>query len=233
MQSYLNYQGTLNNALTSGYLCPGKTSRCLPFSDSLLRKACNSYKHTVIKILTARVPDKTIQSFRELFQQQNEYDVKVIHLVRDPRAVIYSRMKSVSWIKSSYRDSNFSSHVHELCDPIEQNIRLGLLYPPPWLRNRFKVVRFEDLAVNTVNIAQELYRFTGFDWSESVGKWISAHNRPPSNFNERAPYSLYRNPSDVIDNWKSAPEDLIRIVEDVCSDLMKMLGYDRWVNEER
>jgi len=59
------------------------------------------YKHTVIKILTARVPDKTIQSFRELFQQQNEYDVKVIHLVRDPRAVIYSRMKSVPGLGNS------------------------------------------------------------------------------------------------------------------------------------
>lgn len=159
-----------SEALTSGYLCPNKSSECLTFSDSLLKKACNSYNHTVIKILTSRVPNKTIQSFRELFQQKNGYDVKLIHLVRDPRAVIYSTMKSVKWMNISHRDSNFRSYVQRLCDPIEQNIRMGLLYPPPWLKDRFKVVRYEDLAVSTVRIARELYRFAGFDWSTSVDK---------------------------------------------------------------
>ena len=219
-----------SKALTSGYLCPTKTLGCLPFSDSLLKKACNSHKHTVIKILTHRVPNKTIQSFRELFQQQNGYDVRLIHLVRDPRAVIYSRMNSVKWIKS-YQDSKFRSEVHRLCDPIEQSIRLGLFHPPSWLKDRFKVVRYEDLAANTVNITRELYRFAGFDWSRSVDKWISDHDRPPSNYKEKTAYSLYRNASNIIDKWKNAPEDLIRVVEDVCSDLMNMLGYDRWINK--
>ena len=200
-------------------------------TDLLLKKACNSHKHTVVKILTSRVPNKTIQSFRELFQQQNGYDVRLIHLVRDPRAVIYSRMNSVKWIKTSYRDSKFRLYVHQLCYPIEQNIRMGLFYPPPWLKDRFKVVRYEDLAVNTVNITRELYRFAGFDWSRSVDKWISAHDRPPSNSKERSAYSLYRNASHVIDKWQSAPEGLIRVVEDVCSDLMEMLGYHRWINK--
>lgn len=190
MQSYLNSQGKRSKALTSGYLCPGKKLRCLPFSDSLLKKAWNTYKHTVIKILTSRVPDKTIQSFRELFQRQNEYDVRLIHLIHNPRAVIYSRMKSVNWTKRAYRGSNFSLDVHQLCDPIEQNVRMGLLDPPPWLKDRFKVVRYDDLAVNTVNIAWELYRFAGFDWSKGVDKWISAHNRPPSDTKEKSAQSL-------------------------------------------
>ena len=33
--------------------------------------------------------------------------------------------------------------VYRLCDTIEQNIRMGLLYPPPWLKDRFKVVRYD------------------------------------------------------------------------------------------
>ena len=218
-----------SKALTSGYLCPSKTLRCLSFSHSLLKKTCNSYKHTVIKILTSRVPNKTLQSFRELFQQQNGYDVRLILLVRDPRAVIYSQINSVKWIKGSYRNSHFRSNVQNLCDTIEKNIRLGLLYPPPWLKDRVKVVRYEDLAVNTVGIARELYRFAGFDWSRSIDEWISAHERPPTN-SDRSAYSLYRNASDVIDKWKNAPEELIRVIEDVCSDLMDVVGYDRWIN---
>ena len=223
-----------SEALTSGYLCPNRSSGCLTFSDSLLKKACNSYKHTVIKILNSRVPNKTIQSFRKLFQQKNAYDVRLIHLVRDPRAVIYSRIYSVNWMKISYRDSKFRSYVQRLCDPIEQNIRMGLLYPPPWLKGRFKVVRYEDLVVSTVSIVQELYRFAGFDWSTSVDKWISVHDRPPNNSTaERNAYSLYRNASHVTDKWKNAPKDLLRVVEDTCNDLMSLLGYERWINRGR
>ena len=58
---------------------------------------------------------------------------------------------------------------------------MGLLYSPPWLKDRYEVVRYEALAVNTVNIAQERYKFVGFDWSGRVEKWIPTHNRPPTN----------------------------------------------------
>ena len=141
-----------SKVLTSGHLCPNGS--CLPFSNALLSKACNSYKHTVIKILTSRVPNKAIESFQEFFQQQERYDTKLIHLVRDPRAVVYSRVKSVKWIKRSYLDQGFRLNVHGICDPIEQNVKMGLFHPPSWLRNRFIVIRYEDLAVNTTNIAQ-------------------------------------------------------------------------------
>ena len=228
-----------SKSLTTGYLCTGKKpdskskTKCPPFSNTLLSKACNSYKHTVTKILTTRVPNKTMESFQELFQHQNGYDVKIIHLVRDPRAVVYSMVNSVTWIEKNYTDQDFHSHVRRTCDLIEQNMRMGLLNPPSWLRNRFKVIRFEDLAVNTVNIAQELYRFAEFDWSVTVDKWISAHNRPPEDAIEKKAYSLYRNASEVIDKWKNAPKELIRVVEDICGDLMDMLGYEKLIKQDR
>lgn len=81
--------------------------------------------------------------------------MRVIHLVLDPSTVIYSEIKFVKWIKRSYRDFNFSLYVHGFCDPKEQNIRMGFFYHPPWLKDRFKVFRYEDLAVNNVNITGE------------------------------------------------------------------------------
>ncbi|XP_078355761.1 carbohydrate sulfotransferase 6-like [Oculina patagonica] len=223
-----------SQSLTSGLLCPGKNNtRCLPFSKTLLSKACNSYNYTVIKILTSRVPNGTIQSIQGLFQQQDRYDVKIIHLVRDPRAVVYSMANSVKWIEKNYSHDDFRSYVSKMCNLIEQNVRTGLLNPPSWLRNRFKVIRFEDIAVNTINNAHELYRFAGFDWSISVDKWISAHNRPPSNEQERDAYSLYRNASDVIDKWKNAPKDFIRAIEDICGNLMDLLGYEKLIKQDR
>ena len=76
--------------------------------------------------------------------------------------MVFSRV-NLKWMKNNL-DPSFRENVQRICDPILQNVRLGLLCPPPWLKDRFKVIRYEDLALNTLNVAQELYRFAGFDW---------------------------------------------------------------------
>ena len=217
-------------ALTA--LCPNR--RCRPFTNTLLSKTCNSYKHTVVKILNWRLPNNTIQSFQELFQK-DRYDVKVIHLVRDPRAVVYSRVNEVQWIKGNYRDPKFRLYVHELCDLVEQNIRMGLLSSSSWLKDRFKVIRFEDLVANTKSMAQQLYRFAGIDWSVSVDQWISAHRDDTAQINLKGSnlYSVRpRNATQVINKWKNAPKELIKGVEDLCGDLMDLLGYEKLLKSD-
>ena len=217
-----------SKALTSGSLCPGKlkSKRCTSFSKTLLGKACNSYKHTVIKILSSRLPDRTIQIFQEHFAHQKRYDVKFINLVRDPRAVVYSWVKS-NWVKN-HSDQEFRVNVKKICDPIEKNVRYGLLSPSSWLKNRFKVIRYEDLVVHTTKIARELYRFAGFDWSAAVDEWITDHERSLNSAVDKNPYSLYRNASAVINKWKrEASVELITVVEDVCGSLMNIMGYTK------
>ena len=49
-----------------------------------------------------------------------------------------------------------------------QNIRLGLFSCLSWLRDRFKVVRYEDLMANMVNVTRDLYKFAGMGWSSNV-----------------------------------------------------------------
>ena len=198
-------------------------SKLTNISKTSLGESCNSYNHTVIKILTKRVPYKTIETLKELFQQINRYDVKMIHLVRDPRAVVYS-MVQLKWIKN-YLHPSFSKYVNSTCDSILQNLRFGLISPPAWLKDRFKVIRYEDLALNTANIAQELYRFAGFDWSASVYEWISTLGK---NTKKGGAYSLYKNASISIGHWRNASEPFIRAVENNCGDLMNFLGYEKW-----
>ena len=202
-------------------------SKLRKISNTLLGESCNSHNHTVIKILTSRVPDKTIETLKELFQKKNRYDVKMIHLVRDPRAVVYSRVQ-LKWVKG-HLHPQFSKYVNSRCDSILQNLRLGLVSPPPWLKDRFKVIRYEDLALNTANIAKELYRFAGFDWSASVDEWISTLAK---NTKKGGPYSLYKNASISIGHWKNAPEPFIRAVENNCGDLMNFLGYEKWRKQD-
>ena len=224
-----------SNALTSGELCPNKpkSTRCASFKTTLLSKACNSYKHTVIKILSPRLPNNTIQSLQELFTQQNRYDVRFINLIRDPRAVVYSWVES-NWIKN-HSDQEFRVNVHKICDSMENNVRYGLFFSPSWLKNRYKVIRYEDLVVNTVNIARELYRYTGIDWSINVDKWISDHQRGLSRVRaNKNPYSLFKNASLVINKWKRrASKEMITVVEQICGSLMNIMGYSKWDEGDR
>ena len=153
----------------------------------------------------------------------------MVHLVRDPRTVVFSRVKLHGWMRGHLHPS-FHKSVQKLCDLILQNIRLGLLYPPPWLKNRFKVIRYEDLALNTLNVAHELYKFAEFDWSASVDEFISALEK---NTKQGGAYSVHRSASVAISRWKTAPKQLIRAVENICGDLMDFLGYKKWEKQDR
>ena len=194
-----------------------------PFSRALLTSTCENHDYTVIKILSARVPNKTIETFKELFQQQSHYDVKLVHLVRDPRAVVNSRV-NLKWMKDHLHPS-FSDNVRRICNPILQNIRFGLFSPSSWLKNRFKIIRYEDLVGNTVNITRELYRFAGFDWSTSIDEWIS---QLANNSKQGTEYCVFRNATAAIHGWKNAPKPFIKAVEDECRDLMDFLGYEKY-----
>ncbi|XP_022802913.1 carbohydrate sulfotransferase 3-like [Stylophora pistillata] len=221
-------------SLSGGYLCPTKKKkkRCRPYSVKLLNKLCHSSKHTVLKILIHRLPNNTLEIFQRIFQQQR-YKLKLIQLVRDPRAVAYSMVNSVQWLNvSSESHQRFRDTLQRVCSHIEKNIKLGLFSPPSWLKNHFRVIRFEDFVVNTTNIAKDLYKFAGFDWSERVETWIATHQRKPHKNNERDPYSLYRDASLVVNKWKKAPLSLTTAVEEVCGSLMDVLGYERMIKSE-
>ncbi|XP_068746620.1 carbohydrate sulfotransferase 5-like [Montipora capricornis] len=196
------------------------------FSKSKLYDICNNYKYTVLKILAHRLPEKSILSLEELFQKKN-YLVKIVHLVRDPRSVVYSMVK-VGWIKN-HSDPSFNRDVTRLCNPMLKNLRLASLTPPPWLKNRFQIIRYEDLAFNTKKITRELYKFAEFDWSSEIYEWINTLN---DNKKQEDAYSLYRNASASIDLWKNAPKPMLRTVESICGDLINFLGYPN-VNETR
>ena len=171
-----------------------KVKRCpegsfAQFSKERLSNACKSYDHTLIKILSHRVPNTTKLTLEKLFQEQNQYDAKLAHLVRDPRGVVYSRVK-LRWMKKNFNRPKFRKSVQNVFDPILQNIRLGLLSCPSWLRDSFKVVRNEDLVANMVNVTRDLYKFAGLGWSSNVVKWISTLD---NNSKYGRAYSVLRN----------------------------------------
>ena len=160
-----------------------------------IEQSCRRQKHVAIK--TIRIPD--IGSLEGLVSDP-ELNVKLIHLIRDPRAVIMSR-NAVHFQK----DENH-------CDELRNNLRY-LENPPDWLRGRHMLLRYEDLADDPLVIAEKIYRFIGSDVVPAeVKAWLQINtNRKSDN-----PYSRSRVSNESAHAWRQ------KIAYSLCVDIQRM-----------
>lgn len=213
---------TKSKALGKSNFCSERFQRLRGVVGSVSH-ACMEKKHTVSKVLVSRLPNKTIESLKLLLDRN--YDIKILQLVRDPRPVVNSWVKT-AWINGT-EDPEFAKNVHRICNPIQENVLLGKSQRE-WLQGRYKLVHYEDLAVNTIKVAREIYNFVGITWAPEVEKWIQSRSIASEKRNPVNPYSTVRNGTVEVTRWVfEAPRDLIRIVEEVCASLMENVGYKR------
>ncbi|XP_028391291.1 carbohydrate sulfotransferase 5-like [Dendronephthya gigantea] len=149
--------------------------------------------------------------------------VYVLYLVRDPRAMIYSRYH-LGWVAPRDRrefaleSGEADEVVKNLCNTIELSLGEVLLNP-----DRIKLVRYEELATDPEGLVRHLFRELHISPSKEVFKWIRSKTSEPV---KRALVSLSRNATLAINSWrKKIPKQLLKIVETRCSRIMKYLGY--------
>lgn len=211
-------------------------------SAETLNKICRKHVNTALKILLERLEPAnlfwllgisglniTLPSFMG-FQPTvrkpripENGRVYVLYLVRDPRAMIYSRYQK-GWIAPHSRreyaveSGEADEAVTKLCTTIELSIGTVLLNPQ-WI----KLVRYEELATNPEKIVRHLFRELRISPSKEVFRWIQSKTHEPVN---PVSFSLSRNASLAINSWrKKIPKQLLEIVETRCSLVMKYLGY--------
>ncbi|XP_072018164.1 carbohydrate sulfotransferase 1-like [Amphiura filiformis] len=141
-------------------------------SSRIIEELCRSRTHVAIK--TVRVPDI---SFLKNIITNSKLNVKVIHLVRDVRALYFSR-KSTKGVN----DMEYSE-----CDELEKNLRFWQ-DPPSWIKGHHMLLRYEDLADEPLLITQKMYEFLGVKVPETVKMWLQYN----TNWKERGEYSRSR-----------------------------------------
>jgi hypothetical protein len=82
-------------------------------------------------------------------------DLKIIYLVRDPRAVIQSRI-SLNLVD----DQNVAEESSQLCDRMEKDAEL---IEKSRNKNRIQIVQYEHFAKNTVSIAKDIFKFLDYE----------------------------------------------------------------------
>uniref|UniRef100_A0A8D0BQP8 Sulfotransferase n=1 Tax=Salvator merianae TaxID=96440 RepID=A0A8D0BQP8_SALMN len=205
-----------------------KNRRCGPLNVTLAAEACLRKEHMALKAVRIR----QLEYLRPLVEDPR-LDMRIIQLVRDPRAVLASRMVAFSgkyetwkkWATEGAATLN-EDEVQRLrgnCESIRLSAELGLRQPA-WLRGRYMLVRYEDIARSPLQKAKEMYRFTGITLTPQVEEWIRKNTQAPQDSN--GIYSTQKNSSEQFEKWRfSIPFKLAQVVQNVCSPAMKLFGY--------
>lgn len=212
-----------------------RTRRCGPLNLTMASESCLQKEHRAIKSVRVR----QLETLRPLAEDPR-LDVKFIQLVRDPRAVLASRMvafeaKYKNW-KQWAMDGDVpidDDEVRKLkgnCDNIRLSAEIGLKQPQ-WLRKRYMLVRYEDIARFPMRKAAEMYRFTGIPFTPQVKSWILRNIQASKKAS--GVYSTQKNSSEQVEKWRfNLPFKIAQVVQKVCGPTLKLFGYKFVSSEE-
>ncbi|KAG7333327.1 hypothetical protein KOW79_003462 [Hemibagrus wyckioides] len=200
---------------------------CRILNLTLASMACQSRSHVSIK--TVRIP---LISHLRLLTEDPRLDLRIVHLVRDPRAIMASRITTFPAEFSAWKIWNATgkqppsmdlTEITKICQDMEDSVNTGPK-KPAWLHGRYLLVRYEDLALNPEAKAKEIYRFLDVYIGDKVLNWISQNTNDTST--TKAKYSTKRDSKTAIENWRlSLNFDIVETMQKLCKNTLDLLGY--------
>ena len=206
-----------------------KRKGCLPVKQQALEHSCRVQHNTIVyKLLLERIPSQSIGKLFEVCEMAGT-ECKVIYLIRDIRPVVMSSQK-VAFFKEVNRKtkSSMRQFVYSHCQMTETNLQL-MKNLHQSLRNRVRLVRYEDVAVEPLEALDSLYKFVELELSENIKQWIVNITQPTLNYlkaEKRNPVSVVRNSLEVLNKWRLLTYSCdVNVIERYCRDVMKLMGY--------
>ena len=190
--------------------------------DSFVR-TCMDLKKVAIK--SVRISD--IGSLLPLIKDKT-VNLKVIHLVRDPRGMIASRVVAMNDIKKTadkvetFTDDTKTALINYCWNNLH-NTDVGTNMPK--FRDNYLLLRYEDVSLDPHEAARRIYNFTGLGAVPgNVSRWIQEH----TSAHVAGTYSTSRVSSQVYQSWRSRISfPTVKTIEEVgtCSQMMQRFGY--------
>nr|XP_045586682.1 carbohydrate sulfotransferase 1-like [Procambarus clarkii] len=182
------------------------------FNASFLTRACQMFPIQLVKTVRLRL------NLTQLFLNDEKMNVKVVFLVRDPRATMSSRYTSVSWCS----DKPDCSSPEVLCSDLQADLKVATalkqLYP-----QRFTIVKYEDLATDPQPQINNLMNFLGMEFSQEIARFVQEHTQEDVN----NPWSTKRKSSDRVSMWKKQlPLQEVHTIQNACESVLKTLKYE-------
>lgn len=208
--------------------------KCSEISQNpgLVDRVCREqFKHSVVKVSPVRLPQEKLANLvPQVLLENPDIDVRILHLVRDPRGNINSRI-NIKWVRD-YPNRFLGRTARKLCDTIRSNlVHADRALKKLNLANRYKLVLYKQIADDPLGTAKEIYKFAGFEMPMETEKWIVESTKPSKDQLKKAlanPYSSVRNASGNADKWRK-DEFFARnqVIENQCKVLMDSLGLKK------
>ena len=228
--------GLFKNPFRSPPICNGteKGNKACPSPETvprLVEEACSRhYRHSVTKLAIVRVPERKLSNiFPRIIDDNPDTEIKVLHVVRDPRGSINSRI-NLGWITDVDKAKNFAAWPKSTCEGITQNVKFGASLEGS-LKNNYMLVKYKDIAFSPVLTAMKIYKFAGFEMQESLVRWIIHATNPNKEILDKEAkkaFSSFRNSTANVEKWRrESPMERTRIIEQECGELLDLLHLER------
>lgn len=212
------------------------SKKCGPLNLTVATMSCLSKGHIAIK--TVRIPQ--VKDLRSLMEDPR-MDLKIIHLVRDPRAIMASRIMAFPheylrawriWNSTGLKPQYLNlTEITSICKDMAASAATGA-QAPPWLQGRYLLVRYEDVAFKPEEMATEIHRFLGLEMDDQVRMWIAKNTKSSALSRRRTgeanvdSYSTMRDSKAAATSWRLHLRfDIARTLQDLCNNTMALLGY--------
>ncbi|XP_062404315.1 carbohydrate sulfotransferase 1-like [Sardina pilchardus] len=206
--------------------------KCGSLNLTLASQSCRQRGNVVIK--TVRVPE--VSDVRDLLEDPR-LNLKVIQLVRDPRGVLASRMMTFPqnyplmrlWKMKRQKPEGLNLTREPVCEDYLRSVATALRQPD-WLRGRYVLLRYEDLAKEPRQKIEEVFTFLGLDLDKSVVDWIKENTRGKGSWSPMEVLSTNRDSATNSDSWRlKLSYDMVQYLQTLCPLTLHELGY-KFVN---
>lgn len=189
--------------------------RCL---ENILKSSCLGASSVIAKVLTHRLPQGGLWGIRKILDANKE--LRIIHLIRDPRRVIAS-MKKAGW----YKRKRFSSQVKAVCGSIWENIK-HVQNESAYFKDRYKLLIFSDMMLNPFSTVVDLYDFLKMaPVPEYVFSWIIRNTM--GYVGRGGTYKTSRNSTEVLNKKLDFTELEESVIDRYCGDVVKFISRFR------
>ena len=205
-----------SNRLCKGQFCEGhdhskNTNKCLKDCPNVeiqeLNKVCQE-KLTIMKII--RICN--IASLAPILNSL-KFNLKILMVLRDPRAVAFSRLKRYP----NWSSTNVINNLKWTCLDWQKSLEQAFFVDDEWLMNKFMVVRVEDFFGEVQFLTEASSEFLGLQKSEVLGQVSEFVGENEGEIRER---------EENFDDWRSEIDfEIVEGVQKVCGKAMALAGY--------
>ena len=191
------------------------------FCVKRLREICLASKYRVIKTIRTTMVD-----IKDLVTEIPQ--LKVLHLVRDPRDTMNSQKKKGNCGKKTPED--LKSCAAKYCNRVSEDIYVK--ENEKVFENRALTVRFEDIAFQAIKVAGDIYGFLGMKFTEHIRNYVYNLTSDESKDGCEVCQKKWQvgqstlNASTHVEKWRTnMPKEFRVIVDKFCKESILHLNY--------